>query len=427
MKTLQIILLFTALHISANEIELTISGAQQTQMPIAIIVLDETNNELSEVATTIKKNLQFTDQFHPRIIKYNAQLSKKELRKNIKNLSNTGVPLALCITTDSPGTIKWRLYDTMQCTMLKGKKYTKKSSLVRVWAHAITDSVWKTLTGNDGFFSSRLVYCKDSKSDKSHTIRKLYIADFDGSHEELIVDIPTICITPRWHPNKPYITYSEYTDTNVQLMSVSMNKQKKSLSNFDGINMLATFSSDNTTMTYCSSRGSGSCQIYLLKNDSLKRCTNNTGNNTSPIFIDETHLCFCSDVQTGSPQIYIADIKTGHLQRITHGGYCTSPNYCKKTNKIAYHKMIQGIMQIMIYDCTTKIHTQKTKTNENKHEVCFSPCGTQLLFVHEIPGKNSRLCSLNLLTDKTIYITSAHEQCSYPHWSPCYQTFPVVT
>jgi len=427
MKKLYLLLLCTALHISADEIELVVSGAQQTQMPFAIMVFNEQNDELNEVAEIVKKNLQFTDQFKPCIKKYTTQLPKKKLRKEIQQLGNAGIPLALCININSANCIECRLYDTMQCTMIQGKKYTKKSPLTRVLAHTITDDLWKTLTNNDGFFSSRLAYCKDSKNNKGHTIRKLYVADFDGTNEELIVDLPTICIAPRWHPNKPRIAYSEYADTNVRLMSVAMNKERKTLSSFDGINMLASYSPDGKSSTYCSSRGSGSCQIYLVKNGTLKRCTKNTGNNTSPIFINDDQLCFCSDFQTGSPQIYIANIQTGHLQRITTGGYCTSPSYCQKTNKIAYHKMIHGTMQVMMYDCPTKTHTQITKSKGSKHEVSWSPCGTQLVFVHEIPGKNSRLSSLNLLTNKTRPLTSELDQCSYPHWSPCYQTFPVVT
>ena len=426
MKKLYALLLCIAMHVSANEIELSVSGAQQAQMPLAIIVLDETNNELNDLATTIKKDLQFTDQFKPYIKKYDAHLPKKALRKNMQNLCTAGTPLALYISKESPDSITWRLYDTMQCTMICGKKYIKNGSVAREWAHAIADETWKALTGNNGFFSSRLAYCKDSKNNKGHTIRKVYIADFDGSNEELLVDLPTITIAPRWHTIKPRISYSEYADINVKLMSVSMDKKRKPLSNFDGTNMLASFSHDGTSMAYCSSRGSGSCQIYLLKNGNLKRCTNNSGNNSSPIFIDENHICFCSNFQTGSPQIYIANIQTGHLQRIAPGGYCTSPNYCPKINKIAYHKMIHGTMQVMMYDCATKTHTQLTKTSGNKHEVSWSPCGTQLLFAHEVPAKNSRLSSLNLLTNKTKYLTNANDQCSYPHWGPCYQTFPVV-
>ena len=426
MKKLYLLLLTTA-YSHANDIALTVSGAQQTQMPITIMVLDKKNHELNDIATVIKKDLQFTDQFKPSIKKYDASISNKTLKQSIQELGNQGTPLALCINSAPNNSITWRLYDTMQCSMISGKKYTKKTAVAREWAHAIADETLHKLTGNKGFFSSRIAYCKDSKNDNGKTVRRIYVADFDGSNEELLVDLPTITIAPRWHSTKPQILYSEYANTNVELMSVSMNKKRKPVANFDGINMLANYSPNGQSFSYCSSRGSGSCQIYLVDNGHLKRCTQNTGNNTSPIFIDEHHLCFCSDFQKGNPQIYIGNLQTGHMQRITHGGYCTTPSYCPKTRKISYHKKINGYMQIMVYDCITKTHTQLTTTAGNKHEASWSPCGTQLLFAHEIPGKKSQLYILNTLTNKTKQITKNPDICSYPHWGPIYQNFPVVS
>lgn len=401
------------------------SSAQQTQMPIAIIVLDETNSMLNTVASIIKKDLQFTEQFAVSIIKLDPQAPKKQLQKTIKKLSTSGTPLAICISSDESKKIEWRLYDTMQLTMIAGKKCKNKKAITRGLTHAIADEIWKALTSNDGFFSSRLAYCKDSKNDKGHTIRKVYISDFDGTNEELLVDLPTITIAPRWHVKKPRIYYSEYADTNVRLMSISMKKERKTISSFDGINMLASFSADGKTVVYCSSRGDGSCQLYHCKDGTLKRFTKNSGNNVSPIFIDDERICFCSDFQTGSPQIYVGNISTGHLQRITQGGYCTSPSYCKKTNTLVYHKMVKGTMQLFTYNFATKEHTQLTTTTGNKHEASWSPCGTQILYAQE-QGNSSRLVVLNVSTKRTCYLTSAAEQCSYPHWGPCYSTFPVV-
>src|SRR5689334_10382822 len=114
--------LITPFAIANTNIELSVSGAQQTKMPIAIIILNEKNNELTAIANTIKNDLEFTDQFQPRITnvsiealpcppkllakdgaksEYNQTLSKKDLRKNIQHLANTGTPLALCIDAQS--------------------------------------------------------------------------------------------------------------------------------------------------------------------------------------------------------------------------------------------------------------------------------------------------------------------------------------
>jgi tol-pal system beta propeller repeat protein TolB len=398
------------------------SDAQLTLMPLTIIVLDSANAELSTIASIIKKDLQFTEQFTVTIQKYDASLSKKDLKKIIKQLCLTGTPLTVCINIASEKQIEWRLYETMQAKMLAGKKYTKKGACLRGWAHNLADEIWKTLTNNDGFFSSRIAYCKNVIDCTGQTNSKLCISDFDGSSEQILIDASTVIIAPRWHINEPKLFYSEYADTNVRLMSVSMKKKKETVASFDGINMLANWSPDGESFVYCSSRGEGSGQLYHQKKNGLKRFTRNSGNNTCPIFIDKDRICFCSNFQTGNPQIYIGNMQTGHLQRITKSGYCTSPAYCPKTNKLAYHMMMMGTMQIWIYDLNTKEHTQVTRSNGNKHETCWSSDGTHLLFDHE-----NILTYLNLLTGKITQLTAKQDQCSYPHLSHRYARFPVVT
>jgi TolB protein len=409
-----------------NTIEIAASGGTQTHMPITLMIFDGNNSELNEIAHTITKDLHFTEQFQVAIKKYDAALSKKQLAHEIKSLSTANIPLTLCLRAKSKSSLEWSLYDTMQGTIIKNKKYKKKGSATRGWAHAIADNVWETLTGNDGFFSSRIAYCKESKTKKGTSIRNVYLVDFDGSNEELLVDVPTIIIAPRWHPKEAKLFYSEYTPTNVRLMETSMAQKKQITSNLDGINMLPEFSQDGKTVLYCASHGDGSCQLYQCTKNSSRKFTQNTGNNVSPIFLDNERICFCSDFQTKSPQIYIGNIQTGHVQRITKGGYCTSPAYCPKTDKLAYHMMVKGIMQLCIYDLNTKIHTQITFGKGNKHESSWSPCGTHLVFSEEYAG-NSRIAALSFLTNKTKYLTDNKSQCNYPSWSPCYDTFPVVT
>ena len=88
--------------------------------------------------------------------------------------------------------------------------------------------------------------------------------------------------------------------------------------------------------------------------------------------------------------------------------------------------MVNNKMQIFTYDFANKKSQQITKGNENKHEASWSPCGTQLVFEQESNGKN-QIVSLNLLTNTYHYITDKKDQCCYPHWSPIYEKFPVVT
>jgi len=436
MKKIFILILSTTPLFSSNDIQLSVSGAQQSTMPITIVTLDKTNKELTHIASIIAKDLQFTEQFTVTTKNIDAFLSKKELLKNIKDSSRQhGIPLALCINAPNKNTIEWRLYETMEGSMITGKKYIKQGNKQRIWAHAIADKVWQALTGNAGFFSSRITYCTEQKNTDGSLHHQICIADFDGSNPEVAIDASNILVAPRWNTSsqKPSLYYSHYTKTNVQLLSCTFDtkkpgiKQTKIASNFDGVNMLPGFSADGKAIAYCASRGGGNCQLYYCKKGSVKQFTKNDGNNVSPVFIDNERICFCSDVHTGNPQIYIGNLKTGHVQRITTGGYCTSPSYCSINNTIAYHKMVDGFMQIYIYDLATKTHTQITKSATNKHDASWSPDGTYLLFAQESnKNKDSRLVALNMLTKKPRLVTDTHKKCTYPHWSPIYKYFPIL-
>ena len=425
-KGIFLIFLFFTLSLCATDpIQLTVSSNKQTAMPIAIIT-NTTSAAMHNIATTIKKDLLFTDQFSPTIHHMAVDAPKTALADTIKKISLT-TPFALYLNTQADNSITWRLYDTFQGKKLAGKKYSQKNTLLRATAHRIADEIVSCLTGNDGFFSSRIVYCKELKNDANKIIKHIYIADFDGSNEELLVADATISVAPRWNNNlyKPQIFYSEYTDTNVQLMSIDMQKNKVIASQLDGVTMLANFSPDGEKSVFCASKGKGSCQIYYQTKDALRPLTHNNGNNDSPVFIDNDHVCFCSDAQTKSPQIYIGNIQTGHIRRITKNGYCTSPSYCPKNNTIAYLKKVHNTMQIFTYDCATKNHTQITYSNENKYSVSWSPNGTHLMCAKEHLGK-SHIISMNLTTKKVHQLTGTDANYSYPHWSPCYKHFPSV-
>lgn len=199
-------------------------------------------------------------------------------------------------------------------------------------------------------------------------------------------------------------------------------------SNFDGVNMVPSFSHDGKKLVYCLSRGDGNCQLYFCEKGVFKKLTNNTGNNVSPTYADEINtVFFCSDFQTGSPQLYAYNMTTKELERLTSGGYCASPRYSNASKKIAYGKLVNGVMQLCIYDVVKKTHLQITYDQGNKEEFAWSPCGTRLIYSVEEPGKTSRLAMMNLITNDRQFLTSTTAHCSFPDWSPIYDVYPVLT
>lgn len=408
----------------ANE-SFAVKAAEQQKIGVAIVCVGDRDTQLDEVITTLCKDLAFSGQF---------STAERELHgavgmKHIKRLFKEGFPLALFVNTQIGGqAIEWRLYDTISGTMILGKKYAKRGAVPRVWAHAVSDALWPVLTTKPGFFSTRITYCRSSSK---HLGKKIIcVADYDGTHEQVLVSSGALSIAPRWNndPKNPLVFYSEYTKKNMRLMAVDMKRRTKVTSDFDGINMLPSFSPDGSQVVYCASKGQGSCQLYYCAQGIFQQLTHNDGNNVSPTFDKEGKtVYFCSDFETGRPQLYACALANHTTSRLTTGGYCASPHYNPQRDQLVYGKLIEGQMQLFLYDVKTQKHTQLTHDVGSKEESSWSPCGNYILFSHEVPAKKARLAIQHLATGDRHYIAGEETAAyTYPSWSPFYQQFPLV-
>lgn len=408
-----------------TQFSLSVVPKEYAKLKLVLVIVGEQKQELATILSIIKKDLEFTGQFTVDIEPVDHIATKKE----VGSLCERGYSLAVFFNASKHNDgIEWRLYDTTQIVMLKGSKTHKRGMVLRGWAHNVSDALWVALTGQEGFFSTKIAYCKEVPVKRKKKVNHVYVADYDGSNEELLVATPTVNVAPRWNKDNknPLVFYSEYTNTNVRLVAVDMHKKRKIASDYDGINMLPAFSSDGKKVVYCASRGKGSCQLYCYDKNELKKITSNQGNNVSPTFSDDgSKIFYCSDYQTGKPQIFCYDMERNQQVRLTKDGYCASPSFCSKQNRLAYSKIVDGITQLFIYDVSTQEHTQLTFDAGHKEESSWSVCGNYLLFSIE-QGSRSRIAMLNVLTNDLKYITSEKAICTYPAWSLVYDEFPVV-
>lgn len=419
MKRFFILLLFAPLHVFAMAVTATSSQALALQIaPLGKTV----PNEVMAVAHDLKRCFAFTKQFEVSIAPREITPTKAQL----KELQKEQHVLLLVTLAQTPKGFEWRLYDTMSHKMMAGHPYEKKGDIAHAWAYNIADEIWPLLANQEGFFSTKIAFCKRIEGKQA---KHIFIADFDGSHQEAIVNTPTINIAPRWNHDRknPLLFYSDYTKLNVRLCMTRMDKKSRVASNFEGINMIPSFSKDGTKMVYCSSRGDGSCQIYFHDKSHFKNVTHNMGNNVSPSLSDDgKKVFFCSDFETTRPQIYCHDLETGAQERLTNGGYCTSPRYCPNGQKLVYAKMLAGVMQLFLYDLETKKEEQLTFDYATKQECCWSPCGNWLIYAYNEPRKPGRIAIMNRHSKKQQFLTPAGVDCSYPDWAPRYDEFPVI-
>lgn len=402
----------------------TVQASKKSKTHLMFGLIGTLAQETKDIIDIIKKDLEFTGQFEVDIRAIPALLTKQD----IEELGKENYSLSIFFNEAKKAKdIEWRVYYTNESTMLKGGKYVRRGTCMRGWAHNIADSVWHVLTNQEGFFSTKVAFCKDIRQARKKKITHIFVCDYDGSNEQLLVANPTVNVAPRWNNDmqNPLLFYSEYTNSNVRLIAVNMDKKRKVASNYDGVNMCPSFAQDGKQVIYCASKGKGSCQLYYYEKGNLKKLTDNNGNNVSPSFTEDEKVYFCSDFQTGQPQIYCFDLNSKDLKRVTDSGYCASPSYCAKNHSVAYSKIVQGTMQLFVYNSISDEHRQITFDAGHKEECSWSPCGNWLLFSVEQKNK-TRIALMNVPSSEVRYLTAEKQTCTYPAWSPVYEKFPVI-
>lgn len=413
----------------AENLEINITAKDHEKMNFLIGIIGQQDKYLKKFTDIIKADLEFSGQLNVTVQQFDQIKNKKDLQ----DIEKRGFPLILFLSKPEKNKIEWRLYDSAQANMLKGKKLSQTKDNSFVLAHILSDDLWPEIIGQKGCFSSVLVACKKVIGKKKKNYQYIYALQpmefYAGLSPAVpVVTAPTVSVAPRWHGTKPLLYYSKHTNYNLCLMSIDLNKKSRIVTNFEGLNMTPAFSKEGKIIISLSNGEKNRLYKYDFDNKtkvgSFNALTDASIHALSPSFIDENRIVFCAIDNLNRPKIAILNLNNHKIDYITYSGNCACPTYCIKNNKIAYCKKVNGYMQIFIYDLDTKEHKQMTTNNGDKDNCSWSPCGNFIAF--SVENRNSRIAILNLLTGKVIFLTPENENWTYPAWSGIYDELPFI-
>lgn len=399
-------------------ISFTIDNEEQAKPSVTSIfigLLSSDNSELNEILSIVKADLERSGQFKITI----EPKTLPKTKEDITDLFDKGFVFAFFIDEleDKTG-FKWLLYDPAQPQeKIGGKKLFKQNFSTRTLGHILADQIWNELMGSSSSFSSKICYIKRVTHPKYRFINKLCICDFDGSNEKELVSSPRIIVAPYWgfDASNPFIVYSEFTKSNVRLMSIDLFGNKKPVIDFDGTNVGVSFSSNGENVAYCRSGN-----IWLYKYDPLLK------KGIHARIIKENDICASPNLLSNGDVIYCSKAKikkyhanTKRTENIINNGYNVSPSYHEKSHRIVYSKRVNDTMQIFVYNMKTKKNEQLTFDFGDKIDPCWSSCGNWVIFCVE-GHKKSRIKVLNIKTKKQEFIfkdSPAGENFFYPSCS----------
>ena len=325
------------------------------------------------------------------------------------------------VTRQSDGRLsaEFRLWDIFAGTQIAGQQFFTSPENWRRVAHIIADAVYERLTGESGYFDSRVVFV-DEVGAKDNRIKRLAIMDQDGANVKTITRGDDLVITPRFSPNGQEITYMSYAGgkPRVYLLNIDTG-QRELVGDFPGMTLAPRFSPDGQRIIM-SLQQEGSANIYTmdLRTRRTTRLTDDSaidvGASYSP---DGSKIVFESD-RGGTQQLYVMNADGTNPQRISFGeGTYSTPVWSPRGDLIAFTKRTGGNFAIGVMRPDGSGERILTSGFHNEAPT-WSPNGRVLMFFRDTPGANGgpQLWSIDLTGYNEFRVPTANFA-SDPAWS----------
>src|SRR5216683_2749001 len=326
--------------------------------------------------------------------------------------------------TQGDGRLKaeFRLWDVFAGQQLHGQQYTTTPDNWRRIAHIISDAVYERITGEKGYFDSRIVFV-DESGPKERRIKRLALMDQDGANMRYLTRGDDLVLTPRFSSSADTITYMSYGqgDPRVYLMNIETG-QREIVSNFPGMSFSPRFSPDGQRVIFSLQRGGNSNLFVMdLRSKATTRLTDTQVIDTAPSYSpDGSYICFESD-RGGKQQIYVMGAGGGQAQRISFGdGAYSTPVWSPRGDYIAFTKQTEGRFAIGIMRPDGSGERILTEGYHNEGPT-WSPNGRVIMFFRD-PGGNSGPALYTVdLTGRNEQVLKTPSYASDPSWSPLLQ------
>ena len=421
-------------------IEVDITRGNLNPLPVAVspLSIDEVSKKSlekilkkvdigSEISVIVENNLKQSGLFNP--LNKDAFLQKPDIVHLKPRFEDWALIKAQALITgkvtfvDEKLRVEFRLWDVLAAKEMMALAFTTVPNNWRRVGHIITDKVYERLTGEKGYFDTRIIYVAEEGL-KTKRIKKLAIMDQDGFNTIYLTLGNELVLTPRFNPTNQMVTYLSYFRNlpRVYLLDIETGIQEV-VGDFPGMTFAPRFSPDGNKIIM-SFAMDGNSDIYTmdLENRVVERITNHPSIDTSPSYSpDGKYICFNSD-RSGYQQIYVMKKNGSKVKRISFGkGIYGTPVWSPRGDLIAFTKMHKGRFYIGVMRTNGKGERLLTE-NFYQEAPSWSPNGRVLIFYRETKtdsegkGFSAKLWSIDL-TGYNERLVETKTDASDPSWS----------
>ncbi|MFA7441565.1 MAG: Tol-Pal system beta propeller repeat protein TolB [Sphingomonadaceae bacterium] len=324
------------------------------------------------------------------------------------------------VTANGDGTLTvgCYLYDVFAEQELVRQGFTVTPAGWRRAAHKCSDLVYSRLTGESGYFDSRVVYVAET-GPRTKRIKRLAIMDQDGANHRYLTSGQSLVLMPRFSPADETLAYMSFVNDRPRVWVYNISTgQQQAVGDFNSMTFAPRFSPDGRKLAFSVMRG-GNSAIYAwdIASRSSTQLTGGGAIDTSPSYSpDGKQIVFESD-RGGSQQLYVMNADGSNPRRITFGsGRAGSPVWSPRGDLIAFTRMDGGKFRVAVIRPDGSGERLLTDSWQDEGPN-WSPNGRVILFSRTERNGSTSLRSIDL-TGRNDRRIPTPVDASDPAWGP---------
>jgi len=287
-------------------------------------------------------------------------------------------------------TIEFELLNLLSGQVLLEQRVTTAPATLRFAAHRVADLIYERLTGIRGAFSTRIAYVSVDGGAPNQRYQ-LLLADSDGENLRTILESPQPIMSPSWSADGEWLAYVSFENhaSAVYVQRVRTG-ERRMVSARAGINGAPAFSPDGRKLALTLSGTSGNPDIYVLDlaTQGLTRITEDSAIDTEAAWSADGRFLFFTSDRAGGPQVYRVAAQSGEqAKRLTFGvPYAARPRVSADGSQLAMMMRDGSGYHIAVQDLNSGQLRVLTRGTQDESP-SFAPNGAQIMYASRERGQ----------------------------------------
>jgi TolB protein len=316
--------------------------------------------------------------------------------------------------------VDFELLNALTGQQLANPRFTGTAATVRDAAHRCSDVIYEKILGIRGAFATRIAYVSVDGSPPAQRYQ-LIVADADGANARVILESHLPIMSPAWSPDGQWLAYVSFENkrSSIYVQQVSSGTRRL-VSGRVGINGAPAWSPDGRKLLVTLGGSAGTPNLYILDlgTQQLSRLTDGPSIDTEGTYATDGQSVYFTSDRSGGPQVYRIGLEPGAKpRRVTfEGAYNARPRLSPDGTQLVMVTQDGPNYRIAVQDLASGT-ARILSHGRLDASPSFAPNGAMIIF-SGIEGGHSILqrVSIDGLTSQRLRADSADVR--EPVWAP---------